>query len=179
MIKFLSVLLLLVLNVMGFAADSCGTIKSNIPSKWDSVGHEWIAVNGKMVELRVFMNVHDSDFSGNPVVTFRKRDEGSDITIDSLVYPDGSNAVEEYNSITNIIRRKDIEGVLLYTIFNEKNEIAQMYEVGQKKEKLYGPDGRLNPIYSEVRGDTAFWNPDYRAPGCGFGLSFEDIEKAK
>ena len=63
--------------------------------------------------------------------------------------------------------------LLQYTIF-EGDKIAQMYEVGQKKEKLYESDGSLHPMYREVRGDTAFWNLNYRAPGCGFGLKLDD-----
>ena len=172
--KYFLFLLLFILNAVVFAADSCATIVNKVPSKWDSVEHEWMDVNGKLVELRVLKNVHDSDFSGNPVITFRKRDveERSKIVIDSIVYPNGDYVVEESNWILNIIRHRDIEGVLQYTIF-EGNEIAQMYEVGQKKEKLYGPDGILHPMYREVRGDTAFRNLDYRAPGCGFGLKIE------
>ena len=175
MAKYFLFLLLLVLNAAVFAADSCATIVNNVPSKWDSVEHEWMAVNGKLVELRVFKNVHDSDFSGNPVITFRKRDveKGYKIIIDSLVYHDGSYVVEESNWILNIIRHRNIDGVLQYTIF-EGDKIAQMYEVGQKKEKLYEPDGSLHPMYREVRGDTAFWNLNYRAPGCGFGLKLDD-----
>ena len=173
MMKYFFFLLLFVLNVAAFAADSCITIAQNVPSKWDSVAHEWMAVNGKMVELRVFKNVHDSDFSGIPVITFIKRDveDGSEIVIDSIVYPNGDYIVEESNWILNIIRHRDIDGVLQYTIF-EGRDIAKMYEIGQKKENLYGPDGTLNPMYNEVRGDTAFRNLDYRAPGCGFGLIF-------
>lgn len=174
MMKYFLFLLLFVLNVAAFAADSCITIAQNVPSKWDSVAHEWIAVNGEMVELRVFKNVHDSDYNGIPVVTFIKRDvkEGSDIVIDSIVYPNGAYIVEESNWILNVIRHRDIDGVLQYTIF-EGHDIANMYDIGQKKENLYGPDGKLNPMYTEVRGDTAFRNLDYRAPGCGFGLIFD------
>ena len=95
------------------------------------------------------------------------------IIIDSLVYHDGSYVVEESNWILNIIRHRNIDGVLQYTIF-EGDKIAQMYEVGQKKEKLYESDGSLHPMYREVRGDTAFWNLNYRAPGCGFGLNLDD-----
>lgn len=169
--KYFLLLLLFVFNVAVFAADSCATIVNNVPSKWDSVEHEWMAVNGKLVELRVFKNVHDSDYNGIPVITFIKRDvkEGSDIVIDSVVYPNGDYIVEESNWILNIIRHRDIDGVLQYTIF-EGRDIAKMYEIGQKKETLYESDGTLNPMYSEVRGDTAFRNLNYRAPGCGFGL---------
>ncbi len=175
MAKYFLFLLLFVFNVAVFAADSCATIVNNVPSKWDSVEHEWMAVNGKLVELRVFKNVHDSDYSGIPVITFIKRDveEGSKIVIDSIVYPNGDYIVEESNWMLNIIRHRDIEGVLQYTIF-EGDKIAQMYEVGQKKEKLYESDGSLHPMYREVRGDTAFWNLNYRAPGCGFGLNLDD-----
>ena len=174
-IKYMLLLLFFVSDAAVFAADSCATIVNNVPSKWDSVEHEWMAVNGKLVELRVFKNVHDSDFSGNPVITFRKRDveKGYKIIIDSLVYHDGSYVVEESNWILNIIRHRNIDGVLQYTIF-EGDKIAQMYEVGQKKEKLYESDGSLHPMYREVRGDTACWNLNYRAPGCGFGLNLDD-----
>ena len=174
-IRYLLLVLLFVSNAAVFAVDSCVSIANNVPSKWDSVGHEWMTVNGEMVELRVFKNVHDSDFSGNPVITFRKRDvkDGSAVVIDSLVYPNGAYIVEESNWILNVIRHRDIDGVLQYTIF-EGHDIAKMYEIGQKKENLYGPDGTLNPIYSEVRGDTAFFNLNYRAPGCGFGIEFVD-----
>ena len=174
-IKYMLLLLFFVSDAAVFAADSCVAVVNDAPSLWDSVGHEWMAVNGKLVELRVFKNVHDSDFSGNPVITFRKRDveKGYKIIIDSLVYHDGSYVVEESNWILNIIRHRNIDGVLQYTIF-EGDKIAQMYEVGQKKEKLYESDGSLHPMYREVRGDTAFWNLNYRAPGCGFGLNLDD-----
>ena len=174
-IKYMLLLLFFVSDAAEFDADSCVAVVNDAPSLWDSVGHEWMTVNGKLVELRVFKNVHDSDFSGNPVITFRKRDveKGYKIIIDSLVYHDGSYVVEESNWILNIIRHRNIDGVLQYTIF-EGDKIAQMYEVGQKKEKLYESDGSLHPMYGEVRGDTAFWNLNYRAPGCGFGIIFDD-----
>lgn len=174
-IKYMLLLLFFVPNAVVFAADSCVTVVNDAPSLWDSVGHEWMTVNGKMIELRVFKNVHETDFDGNPVIRFEKRDveNGSEIVIDSIVYPNGDYIVEESNWILNVIRHRDIEGVLQYTIF-EGDKIAQMYEVDQKKEKLYESDGSLHPMYREVRGDTAFWNLDYRAPGCGFGIIFDD-----
>ena len=174
-VRYLLLALFFVSNAAVFAADSCVAVVNDAPNLWDSVGHEWMTVNGKRIELRVIKNVHETDFSGNPVITFRKRDvkDGSEIIIDSLVYSDGSYVVEEFNWILNVIRHRDIEGVLQYTVFEGK-DIAKIYEVGQKKEKLYGPDGKLHPMYREVRGDTAFWNLDYRAPGCGFGIIFDD-----
>ena len=174
-IKYMLLLLFFVSDAAVFAADSCVAVVNDAPSLWDSVGHEWMTVNGKMIELRVFKNVHETDFDGNPVIRFEKRDveNGNEIVIDSMVYPNGDYIVEESNWILNVIRHRGIDGVLQYTVFGG-NKIAQMYEVGQKKEKLYGPDGKLHPMYREVRGDTAFWNLDYRAPGCGFGIIYDD-----
>ena len=161
-IKYLLFLLFFVLAAVAFAADSCIAVVDDVPNLWDSVGLERMVVNGNRIELSVFKNVHETDFSGTPVIKFRKRDSpyGLNIMIDSLVYPDGSNVVEEHNGIMNFIKYKNIDGVLLYTLFNEKNEIVEMYEIGQKEEELKRTDG----FYSEIRGDTAFWNLNYQPP---------------
>ncbi|MBO7551809.1 MAG: hypothetical protein J6T62_09865 [Fibrobacter sp.] len=169
-IRYLLPVLFFVMNAAVFAADKSisvgnGDPKADPPSEWVSVGNEWMTVNGRKIKLRVRKNEHDSDWSGNSIVRFRKRDveDGYKIIIDSLVYPDGSYIVEEMNAILNIIRERQINGVLFYTVF-EGREIVEMYYIGQKKEKLYRPDGTLDPMYSYVRGDTAFWNLEYEPP---------------
>ena len=169
-IRYLLLVLLFVLNAATFAADKCISVensdsKVDTTNEWVFAGNEWMTVNGQKIELGVMKNEHDSDWSGNSIVRFRKRDVegGYKIIIDSLVYPDGSYIVEEMNAILNIIRERQINGVLFYTVF-EGREIVEMYYIGQKKEKLYRPDGTLDPMYSNVRGDTAFWNLEYEPP---------------
>ena len=93
-------------DAAAFAADSCVAVVNDAPNLWDSVGHEWMTVNGKRIELRVIKNAHETDFNGNPVIKFEKRDVeyGSEIVIDSIVYPNVDYIVEESNWILNVIR---------------------------------------------------------------------------
>ena len=44
-------------------------------------------------------------------------------------------------------------------------ETIDIYIIGLKKEEVYDANGKLNPRYREVRGDTVFQNLNYREYG--------------
>ena len=168
-------ILILFFSTVAMAKD-CVEKGKQKPSNWKALGKELVVVNGKKIELNVRKNEHDIDFrTGEKVVTFIK--ENDTVTIDSSIFSDGTSFVEESDFSTEgilIQRNKWRTGLVVYSIM-KGDEITEIYEIGHKKEELYDSDGKLNPEYREIRGDTAFLDLDYRAPGCGFGLT-DDIK---
>jgi len=160
-------------------AGDCIEVGQKEPSNWRDGEKEIKIVHGKAYVLNVRLNEHDFDLDSNGVKHFLKESEDHFISVDSMVYSDGTTYVNTYigegdsSSITEKLRT----GVVRYTLF-EKSEIKVMLSIGEKKEDLYELDGTLKPFYREVRGDTAFIDIGYQDHGCAFHIiSVDELDK--
>ena len=52
-----------------------------------------------------------------------------------------------------------------FDVVDDKGNRIQWYIVGVKKEHLYDEYGKLLPLFTEVRGDTAFCDLEYGQDG--------------
>lgn len=138
------------------ATDSSQQISNTVLIRSQDLGTEKRVINGRTVILKVNKIEHDKDHyssTGEEVTRFFKDCE--DVSVDSVVYADGSSFVDEFDFLNDIHKQTNRVGVVHY-IFWQNYQIIKEYIIGEKKETLYKPDGNLKPEYQEVRGDTAF-----------------------
>ena len=92
---------------------------------------------------------------------FRKTGKG--VTIDSIVNSDGTYYVyEQHNHVT---RQRDESGEQTIYIFDNEKNLIQLFSIGKEKKRLYDDKGALLPLYKEIRGDTVFWDLEYKNDG--------------
>jgi hypothetical protein len=153
------------------AADGCVSRTKDVPKEWTYVGKENMVFDGKIFEVDVHRKIQsDSTFEGEKFVTFSKRSEDDAIFIDSMVYSDGTYKIfgtADFFPI-HIEWERSRSGVVQYIVSKDKGmalETIDIYIIGLKKEEVYDANGKLNPRYREVRGDTVFQNLNYREYG--------------
>jgi hypothetical protein len=88
---------------------------------------------------------------------------GKEVEIDSTVNPNGTYYVSEHRGLLMRYREESCEQT--FHLFDEQHHLIQCYTIGMKKEKIYDKNGNLYPVFKEVRGDTVFWDLDYKDDG--------------
>ena len=95
---------------------------------------------------------------------FRKSGEG--LTIDSTIYPDGTYRVDEtYKRRSHFTRTREISGEQTIYVYDNNGKLIQIFSIGKEKKRLYDDKGALLPLYKEIRGDTVFWDLEYKNDG--------------
>ncbi|HPW94714.1 MAG TPA: hypothetical protein PLT31_05940 [Fibrobacteraceae bacterium] len=153
------IILLLLLLIQGNTSESSSSVKIEPTDKWTVIGKETIMVQGKPIELTVW--VKKEFYNGEAYFIYRKENEEKSIMIDSTVDLDGTYSVWENNYITRISRRRERTGSESYRFFDESGKIIKKYYIGLPKNEIYDENGWLMPDLKEVRGDTAFVDLEY------------------
>lgn len=119
------------------------------------LGKEKIVYGKDTVEVDVHMDKQKMQ------TVFRKCGKG--VTIDSIVNSDGTYYVyEQHNHVT---RQRDESGEQTIYIFDNEKNLIQLFSIGKEKKRLYDDKGALLPLYKEIRGDTVFWDLEYKNDG--------------
>ena len=153
------IILLLLLLIQGNTSESSSSVKIEPTDKWTIIGKETMIVQGKPIELTVW--VKKENYDGKTYFVYSKENEEKSIMIDSTVDLDGTYSVWENNYITRISRRRERTGSESYRFFDESGIGIKMYFIGLPKNEMYDENGLLMPNLKEVRGDTAFVDLDY------------------
>jgi len=153
------IILLLLLLIQGNTSESLSSVKIEPTEKWTFIGKETMMVQNKPVELKVW--VKKESYNGEAYFIYRKENEDTMIMIDSIVELDGAYSIWETNFRTGISRRREITGVESFVFQDESGKVIKMYFIGLPKNKIYDENGWLMPYFKEVKGDTAFVDPEY------------------
>lgn len=123
-------------------------------------------IRGKdTIEVDVYMYWRDRR---RHELLFEKK--GKRLEIDSIVYSNGFYSInemyqmDEKHTLHRTVLPPQLEETSFY-IFDDKGNKIQWYIVGVKKEHLYDEHGKLFPLFTEVRGDTAFCDLEYGKDG--------------
>jgi len=153
------IILLLLLLIQGNTSESSSSVKIEPTDKWTVIGKETIMVQGKPIELTVW--VKKENYDGKTFFSYRKENEDKSIEIDSTVNLDGTYSIWETNYRTGVTRSRRITGVESYVFNDESGKTIKMYFIGLPKDEMYDENGWLMPDLKEVRGDTAFVDLEY------------------
>ena len=153
------IILLLLLLIQGNTFESSSSVKIEPTDKWTVIGKETMIVQGKQIELTVW--VKKEYYNGEAYFIYRKENEDRTIMIDSTVDIDRTYSIWESNFKTRIIRTKERTGLESISYFDEPGHTIKMYFIGLPKNKIYDENGLLMPNFKEVRGDTAFVDLEY------------------
>ena len=117
------------------------------------------------IEVDVYMYWRDRR---RQELLFEKKGKG--LKIDSIVFSNGVYSIDEKyqmdekHTLSRTVMPPHLEETSFY-IFDDKGNTIQWYIVGVKKEYLYDEYGKLLPLFTEVRGDTAFCDLEYGKDG--------------
>ena len=124
-------------------------------SEIQEIGNEKLVYGKDTIEVNVYMDKQKMR------TTFHK--SGNGVTIDSVVYSDGTYYIDEQRG--QMTRHREESGEQTFFIYDNENHLIQIFSLGKGKARLYDDKGKLLPIYKEIRGDTIFWNLDYKDDG--------------
>ena len=153
------IILLLLLLIQGNTSESSSSVKIEPTDKWTVIGKETIMVQGKPIELTVW--VKKENYDGKTFFSYRKENEDGTFEVDSTVNLDGTYSIWETNYITGVTRNRRITGVESYVFDDESGNTIKKYYIGLPKDEIYNENGWLMPNLKEVRGDTAFVDLEY------------------
>jgi len=153
------IILLLLLLIQGNTSESLSSVKIEPTDKWTVIGKETIMVQGKPIELTVW--VKKENYDGEDYYIYRKENEDRTFEVDSIVNLDGTYSIWENNYRTGVTRSRRITGVESFHFHDESGIGIKMYFIGLPKNEMYDENGLLMPNLKEVRGDTAFVDLDY------------------
>ena len=142
----------LFLLIFSFA---CGDESNCLPTGVINLGKERLVYGKDTVEVDVHMDKQKM------LTVFRK--SGNGVTIDSIVNSDGSYYV--YEQRQHVKRQREETGEQTIYIYDNKNKLIQIFSIGKEKKRLYDDKGALLPLYKEIRGDTVFWDLEYKNDG--------------
>ena len=126
-----------------------------LPTGVINLGKERLVYGKDTVEVDVHMDKQKM------LTVFRK--SGNGVTIDSIVNSDGSYYV--YEQRQHVKRQREETGEQTIYIYDNKNKLIQIFSIGKEKKRLYDDKGALLPLYKEIRGDTVFWDLEYKNDG--------------
>ena len=127
-----------------------------LPAGVVDLGKEKLVYGKDTIEVNVYM-VEKQKMR----TTFHK--SGNGVTIDSVVYSNGTYYINEQRG--HVTRHREESGEQTFFIYNNENHLIQIFSIGKEKARLYDDKGKLLPIYKEIRGDTVFWDPEYKSDG--------------
>ena len=153
------IILLLLLLIQGNTSESSSSVKIEPTDKWTVIGKETIIVQGKPIELKVW--VKKEFYNGEAYFIYRKENEDGTFEVDSTVNLDGTYSIWETNYRTGVTRKRRITGVESYVFNDESGNTIKKYYIGLPKDEIYNENGWLMPNLKEVRGDTAFVDLEY------------------
>ncbi len=153
------IILLLLLLIQGNTSESSSSVKIEPTDKWTVIGKETIIVQGKPIELTVW--VKKESYNGEDYYIYRKENEDGTFEVDSTVNLDGTYSIWETNYRTGVTRKRRITGVESYVFNDESGNTIKHYYIGLPKDEIYNENGWLMPDLKEVRGDTAFVDLEY------------------
>jgi len=153
------IILLLLLLIQGNTFESSSSVKIEPTDKWTVIGKETIMVQGKPIELTVW--VKKEFYNGEAYFIYRKENEDGTFEVDSTVNLDGTYSIWETNYRTGVTRKRRITGVESYVFNDESGNTIKKYYIGLPKDEIYNENGWLMPNLKEVRGDTAFVDLEY------------------
>jgi len=153
------IILLLLLLIQGNTSESLSSVKIEPTDKWTIIGKETMIVQGKPIELTVW--VKKENYDGKTYFVYSKENEDRMIMIDSIVNLDGTYSIWETNYRTGVTRKRRMTGVESYVFLDQSSKVIKKYYIGLPKNEMYDENGLLMPHLKEVRGDTAFVDLDY------------------
>lgn len=138
-----------------FISLAWGDESNCLPAGVTNLGKEKLVYGKDTIEVNVHMNKQKMQ------TIFRK--SGNGVTIDSVVNSDGTYYV--YEQRQQVRRQREESGEQTIYIYDNKNKLIQIFSIGKEKKRLYDDKGALLPLYKEIRGDTVFWDLEYKNDG--------------